>query len=265
MGSRRNLTQIPSDVEYYPMEHVLNLLRVVAAERDELFLALQNEQAKSAATAAAAAAASVYPQHHHHNHNPHHNHHPAEAFGFPFTDANDTTPHALTGTPPPQLPPVQAPPALDEVPSTFKVDAVKKRIAKKSYMLVKKTPHNKAKKPFTEINEAVPNEACALALFDGFEPKSDTNRLAKWELTGEQVIQWLHNNSPKHRFIHPVKFDGKVIAFGGAKPFVYAWAAYESLQAKFDKKGASLQLKFRTKMVGSGRPEDGKDGPPSLS
>lgn len=158
----------------------------------------------------------------------------------------------------------------DTIPPTFKVDVIKKRIAKKSFQLVKKTAHNQTRKPYTELAEAVPNSACALALFEGFEPKSDTSRLLKFELQGsDQVVAWLGG---ANKYIHPVKYDGKVISFGGSgtgsggagKPFVYAWAKYESLQAKFDKKGASLSLKFRTKMVGSGRPAEGSDIPPSF-
>ena len=102
-----------------------------------------------------------------------------------------------------------------------------------------------------------------MALFDGYEPKSDTSRLIKWELTGDQVVHWLGG---QNKYIHPVKFDGRVIAIGvvTSKPLVYAWAKYDSLQAKFDKKSGSLCLKFRTKMVGSGRPAEGADVPPSF-
>ena len=280
---------IPPDIEYFPQEHVISLLRVVAAERDELFVALQNEQAKSAA------AAPAFPTN--------------DAFGFPYPAAE--VPEQHNNQPPPMIPNMNShnhhhninnnnninngtndntmnmnnlhhPPNnsigntihnstmnSNVIPSTFKVDAVKKRIAKKSYTLVKKTPHSKSKKPYTEINEAVPNAACAMALFAGFESKSDTSRLTKWDLTGDQVVEWLrttNGNAPVNKYIHPVKFDGKVISFGGggSKPFVYAWAKYVSLQAKYDKKGGSLQLKFRTIMIGSGRPQKGSDSPPSF-
>jgi hypothetical protein len=285
MSSRlRSLTHVPVDVEYLPPEHLISLLRTIAAERDDLFLALQNEQAK-----AAVAAASTFQHQHltHHTHNSNHlgthNHNVTthDPYGFPYPDQH----HHLHHHPPPAVnatndirePAAPAFPPLNlnaniqhdqlnhnsnTVPSSFKVDAVKKRIAKKSFLLVKKTAHNKVKKPYTELNESVPNAAAAVALFEGFEPKSDTHRLAKWELTGDEIVDWLNLAS---QWIHPVNFDGKVIAFGGAKPFVYAWASYDALQARFDKKGASLSLKFRTKMVGSGRPLEGKDGPPSLT
>ncbi|CAB9520266.1 expressed unknown protein [Seminavis robusta] len=299
----RGLTQIPLDVEYLPHDHLISILRAVVNERDELYIALQNEQAKSASAAAAAAvaAATNYQQHHnnqgHHNPNSTGNHH--DPFGFHYQDHHHHHPPPLPLPPPgtnnnnnPDAAPTgpAAPttgttyhhppaPAANEnvaqnnhmgnnntVPSSFKVDTIKKRIGKKSFLLVKKTAHNKAKKPWTELNEAVPNASSAMALFDGFPPKSDTHRLTKWELTGPEVIEWLSTpSSTVNKYIHPVKFDGKVIAFGGAKPFVYAWASYESMQARFDKKGSSLSLKFRTKMVGSGRPVEGKDGPPSLT
>jgi hypothetical protein len=230
MSNKRPLTHIPAELEYLPQEHLIHLLRIVVAERDELYQTLQREQAKSAAAVAAAAVAAPTFQN--------------DAYGFPYPAAADTA----------------QPPS--GVPSSFKVDAVKKRIAKKSFTLVKKTAHNKAKKPFTELNEAVPNAACALSLFEDFDPKSDTTRLIKWDLTGDEVVEWLGG---LNKYIHPVKFDGRVIAFGGAKPFVYAWAAYESLSAKYDKKGGTLSLKFRTKMVGSGRPQEGSDSPPSFA
>jgi hypothetical protein len=282
MSSRLpRLTHVPLDVEYLPHEHLISLLRTIAAERDELFLALQNEQSK-----AAVAAASNFQHQHliHHSHNSNHlgthNHNATthDPYGFPYPDlhqqqhhpplaantTNDIREPAAPAFPQLNLNPNNQQEQLNSntVPSSFKVDAVKKRIAKKSFLLVKKTAHNKVKKPYTELNESVPNAAAAMALFEGFEPKSDTHRLAKWELSGDEIVEWLHLAS---QWIHPVKFDGKVILFGGAKPFVYAWACYDALQARFDKKGASLSLKFRTKMVGSGRPMEGRDGPPSLT
>ena len=426
-------TNIPQDIEYFPVEQIVNLLRVVAAERDELFVALQQQQqqqqqidnisgdqaaSKTIAGVATAAVTPAFPAndafgfpypaaavaaetvdhyqyqqqqqqhlHHHqqqqhqhqnppshiptmnphhqfqHQHHQHHYHQPTNNnmvhnnhnnnqnaihvnLGGTNNDNNNPTVHVTmnmdnnmhqhqptnnfggnfggtitnnnTNVSPNHMIPNQNHqnhhsmhnnnsnnyhqnqqnnnnnnPNSTIIPPSFKVETVKKRIAKKSYTLVKKTPHSKTKKPFTEIHEAVPNAACAMALFAGFAPKSDTSRLTRWDLDGNQVLEWFNKQHPSNansshvssggttttngnklapKYIHPVKFDGKIFFFGGsplakgkAKPVVYAWARYISLQAKYDKKGGSLQLKFRTVMVGSGRPTEAKpDSPPSL-
>lgn len=223
--NRRNLTQIPQELEYLPPDHLIHLLRIVAAERDDLFQQLQREHAKTAA---------LFQN---------------DVYGFPH--------------PEPATAALAVPEEIDRAPSTFRVDAAKKRIAKKSYNLVKKTAHNKTKKPYSEISEAVPTVAKVYSLFEGYGVKVETSRLIKWQLTGGQVVEWLGG---ANKYIHPVRFDGKVIAFGTSKPFIYAWASYDGLQAKYDKKGGSLTLRFRTKMVGSGRPtETSKDSPPCLA
>ena len=411
-------TNIPQDIEYFPVEQIVNLLRVIAAERDELFVALQQQQINNnvdqaaAKTIAGVAVPPAFPandaygfpypavavtaetvdhhqqqQLHHHNQqqhqyhpphipamNPHHQfqqqhqhyhqttnnnmhnnnnnnhnqnsihvnqggtnndnnnnnnnnpmahmtvtmdnnmhqHHPTNNFdgnfGGTITNNNaNASPNAMipnqnnqnhhnlhnNATTYNRQNPNHK---IDNdnnsntamIPSSFKVEAVKKRIAKKSYTMVKKAPHSNVKKPFTEVHEAVPNAACAMALFTGFAPKSDTSRLTRWDLDGDQVLEWFNThtttltsggtptttNSSKlvQKYIHPVKFDGKIFSFGGSpvakgstKPTVYAWAKYISLQAKYNKKGGSLQLIFRTIMVGSGRPTEAKpDSPPSL-
>jgi hypothetical protein len=78
--------------------------------------------------------------------------------------------------------------------------------------------------------------------------------LIKWELHGPVITQWLVADSS---YVHPVKFDGKVLCFAGVKPKIHAVAAFETLHAKYDKRQGSLQLKFRTYMAGSGNPDEG--------
>jgi len=353
-------TVIPSDIEFYPQEHILNLLKVVASERDEFYALLQQQQEQQHRQQQQqkqqqdnTKAVTTFP---------------SDVLGFhyhPTTDTQAVTINMNTELQEHQQQPLHAAAAAavnnnnnnnnmqsyqhlqqfnnamngngilavnnmthqfydnealvthnsnnvkqvmthtsinntkqqqqqflnnnlsrqyhhrdvsdsDVVPSSFKVEAVKKRIAKKSFTLVKKTPHSRTKKPYTEIHEVLPNTACARILFEGFSHKSDTNRLIKWEFDGDQIIEWLggvnKNNHNKLKYIHPVKFEGKVLSFpinnnekntGGGKPFVYAWAKYVGLQAKFDKKCGSIHLKFRTTMVGSGRPKNGSDVPPS--
>lgn len=150
-------------------------------------------------------------------------------------------------------------PAAAAAPS-FKVPAAKKRIASTAKKMIKKSAHNRSKKPWTELSEQVPDLAACLELFSGFAPTSETARLLKWELSGTEIVHWL--NMTDEPYVHPVKFDGKVWAFAGAKVHVYAWAGFETLQAKYEKKTGNLQLKFRTYMAGTGHP-NGSGGPPS--
>jgi hypothetical protein len=116
-------------------------------------------------------------------------------------------------------------------PVSFNVTATKKRISAAMTRLVKKTAHNEKKKPWTEVSDSVPSAQAALQLLEGYAPASNTARLIKWELKGTQVHRWL-GCAPA---IHPVKFDGKVLTFGGAKPKVIAWAAFEKVEVKFEK------------------------------
>ncbi|GFH44245.1 predicted protein [Chaetoceros tenuissimus] len=140
----------------------------------------------------------------------------------------------------------------------FDVVAVKKRISKNSASLIKKAAHNRAKKPFTEIVECVPSEAAVMTLFDSIPTVSNSARMIKWKLNGnEEVMNWLGN---PFEYIHPVKFDGKTMSLGGTRPKIYAFANYDSLEAKFEKKTNTLNLKFRSRLAGTGK-NDGGDKP----
>ena len=70
-------------------------------------------------------------------------------------------------------------------------------------------------------------------------------------MTGNDVSRFLGIE----RLVHPVKFDGMVLSFGGAPVHVYAWAAFESLEIKYENASKVLTLKSRTFLAGSGRPE----------
>jgi hypothetical protein len=143
----------------------------------------------------------------------------------------------------------------------FNVAATKKRMASAAIKAIKKTAHNWKRKPWTEISESLPNTEAALTLFEGYHSSSDTARLTKWELRGADISAWLGTS----QFVHPVKFDGMiyVVCGGYETPKIHAWAAYETLQVKFEKKTGHLTLKFRTFMTGYGIP-DGSDFPPQL-
>ena len=126
---------------------------------------------------------------------------------------------------------------------------------------IKKTTHNFARKSWNEISESLPNTEAALTLFEGCCLSSDTARMIKWEQRGADISAWLGTS----QFVHPVKFDGKIWCLSGREtPKIHAWAAYETLQVKFEKKTGHLTLKFRTFTAGYGLP-DGSDFPPQLN
>lgn len=127
---------------------------------------------------------------------------------------------------------------------------VMKRIRDKAFKAVKKTGHNEKKKPYTEVSEGMPSKGAAFALLRGLPVKSDTARMTKWLLEGEAVSDWLGSD----RLVHPVKFDGKSWCLRGQTPKVYAWAAFESVEVKYEASSSLLTLKFRTRQAGSGNP-----------
>ena len=131
------------------------------------------------------------------------------------------------------------------------LQAMRKRLRDKVVKAVKKTAHNDRKKPYSEISDGCASRAVAVALMNGLHPKSDTARMTRWTLTGNDVSRFLGIE----RLVHPVKFDGMVLSFGGAPVHVYAWAAFESLEIKFENASKVLTLKARTFLAGSGRPE----------
>ena len=131
------------------------------------------------------------------------------------------------------------------------LQAMRKRLRDKIVKAVKKTAHNDRRKPYSEISDGCPSKAVAVALMGGLHPKSDTARMTRWVLTGNDVSMFL---GIEH-LVHPVKFDGMVLAFAGIPVNVYAWAAFESLDIKYENASKVLTLKARTFLAGSGRPE----------
>ena len=129
--------------------------------------------------------------------------------------------------------------------------AMRKRLRDKVVKAVKKTAHNDRKKPYSEISDGCASKAVAVALMGRLHPKSDTARMTRWVLSGNDVSMFLGIE----RLVHPVKFDGMVLAFAGIPVNVYAWAAFESLEIKFENASKVLTLKARTFLAGTGRPE----------
>ena len=137
-------------------------------------------------------------------------------------------------------------------PSASELSTLKKRLADKAVKAIRKTKHNDKRKPYTEVSEGMPSKTVALKLLEGLPMKSDTARLTRWLLDGDDTIAgWLGIE----KLVHPVGFDGKVWCFGGASPKVYAWAGLESCEVKYEPASNLLTLKVRTFMAGSGRPE----------
>ena len=131
------------------------------------------------------------------------------------------------------------------------IHAMRKRLRDKIVKAVKKTAHNDRRKPYSEISDGCASRDVAVALMGGLHPKSDTARMTRWVLTGNDVSMFLGIE----RLVHPVKFDGMILAFAGIPVNVYAWAAFESLEIKYENASKILKLKARTLLAGSGRPE----------
>ena len=169
------------------------------------------------------------------------------------------------------------PSPADTEPSAKEVSAVLKRLADKSWRAIKKTKHNQQRKPYTEVTEGVPTKALALSLMgrSKAQMQSDTARMTRWLFDvgeGASAADWLGMD----QVIHPVAFDGKVrqqracaelpaarphakawhatralIAgqvwcMAGTRPSVYAHAAIESLEVKWEPSSSLMTLKFRT-------------------
>ena len=136
-------------------------------------------------------------------------------------------------------------------PKATELAAMKKRLADKSAKAIKKTKHNDKRKPYTEVNEGMPNKATALALLEGLAPKSDTLRMTRWLIEGDAAAAWLGIE----RLVHPVTFDGKIWCLRGERPQVYAWAGIETLEIRYEASSNLLSLKFRTFIAGNGLPQ----------
>jgi hypothetical protein len=138
----------------------------------------------------------------------------------------------------------------------FNVAAAKKCIASAATRAIKKSAHNRQKKPWTEVSDSLPSVEASLELLAGFQSASDTKTMVKWELYGNAIHQCLGMEP----YIHPVKFDdtfsplvvlltavsshkhlgiltqtGKLLVFrGGPMPKIHAWVAFETVQIKYE-------------------------------
>ena len=145
------------------------------------------------------------------------------------------------------LPFIPTPPRV-KLPPQYKVDQAKTRIAEKLTTLIKKKSHNWKGRPTTELIEDVPTLEAVRELFLGFPEINKTARSYRWQLTGKQLVKWL--GCPK--YVHPVKFEGKVVCTIGQPAYVYAFAGYDSMLAKYEQGSGTLTLKVKTYTAGTG-------------
>ncbi|KAK3238777.1 hypothetical protein CYMTET_51242 [Cymbomonas tetramitiformis] len=125
------------------------------------------------------------------------------------------------------------------------------KLARKTVQAVKKTGHNRYKKPYTIVTEGCPSLAYAKALLgeqDSQQSSSSKTRLTKWFIGPQEIRTWLPS-LPENIF--PVPFDGKQWILPGQeydKRFWQTTAEFESLQVTFVAADSLLTLKFRTYM-----------------
>lgn len=137
-----------------------------------------------------------------------------------------------------------APPAL----SAAEVRKKLKALGKKCVREIKKVAHNDKKKPYTTVTEGMPKAEALVLLGSVGTQISSTARMDKISVAPSEIPAWLSID----KFVHPVKFDGKVWCFAGQNPKVYAWAGFESLEVKLE--AHMMTLKFRTYQAMTGKP-----------
>ena len=221
----RKTTQVPQDLEGLSKEELVRLLRSVASEREALEQNIVPRKSSEGSTGGENVAPLGTPN---------------QALTAAGTRPVPVKPSNL-------LPFIPSPPRV-KVNTSYKVDQAKVRIADTLTALIKKKAHNWKGRPTTEMTEEVPTLEAARELMEGFTEINKTARSYRWQLTGEQVVEWL--NCPK--YVHPVKFEGKVVCTIGQPAYVYAFAGFDSMLAKYEQGTATLTLKVKTYTAGTG-------------
>jgi len=148
---------------------------------------------------------------------------------------------------------------VERTPTAFDSTQLKQHLVKMTSFNLKRLRHQPGRKTISEIKEYLPDETAAIALFDGIKPSANTSKMVTWNLSGnEEVNSWLQK---KDKYIHPVESGDWCVWWGAAYNPTYAWAKFDSCEAKFDKEEKSLTLTFKTVLYATGRDEEGK---PSL-
>jgi len=141
-------------------------------------------------------------------------------------------------------------------------------LLKTTTLEVKKAGHTDRNKPYTTFSTMVPSETAARALFQNITPISDSKIMIKWKIEGIAISRWFDDDAARANpiYIHPVLWYGTFYSCGDPgpeEPFLYVWAGFHSVEAKFHKKTNLLSLKVQTSVAGTGDP-DGSDQPPHL-
>jgi hypothetical protein len=239
-------TDLPADIDTLSKDDIVRLLKRVADERDEAVLQLEStsssgkgkKRQKTVPVSVPTQQPQQLPQQL-----------PPPVGGYATLGAVYGVP--VTYAPPPQQT-IAVTPAAAAVSTGFDVPGTKKRILKNATQRIKKTVHTDRNKPYTEVLECVPTEAAVLSLMEGFEPKSHRHPMIKWQLTEDEVIDWLNmHDSPR---IHPVTSKINTICLFGEKPNLYVHAKIESLEIKWERKSGAFSMRFRTMVAGYGVP-----------
>lgn len=223
---RKGKEPMPLDLETLPKEELVRMLRSMASEREALEQSVKRDS----------------------NIGDNLNSPSALATTLLGNSGNDSSNAANPLMPPPFRATTGR--SLSHKLEKFDCEQFKSRIREKVYNAVKKTAHNWKNRPVTEISEELPTAQAAIDLFQGHKEINKNQRSLKWELDSDQTLEWLGSEASK--YIHPVKFDGKVVCSIGQTPSVYAFASYDSMMAKYERNTGMLTLKFKTYTSGTG-------------
>lgn len=221
----RKTTQVPQDLDGLSKEELVRLLRSVASEREALE---QNVAPRKVGGSDLGPGGEA-------------------TLGANPTKALIAGGRAIPVKPGNLLPFIPSPPRV-KVNTVYKVDQAKVRIADTLTGLIKKKAHNWKGRPTTEMTEEVPTLEAARELMEGYTEINKTARSYRWQLTGEQIVEWLGCQ----KYVHPVKFEGKVVCTIGQPAYVYAFAGFDSMLVKYEQGSSTLTLKVKTYTAGTG-------------
>lgn len=212
-------TQVPQDLDSLSKEELMRMLRSVASEREALMAPKKDCDGVDA------------------------------SLGGGETDIHGEGAGAVPGmfNHKQIMPFIPAPPRI-KPSAVYKIDQAKTRIAETLANMIKKKGHNWKGRPSTEVTEDVPSLENVRELFVGYPEVNKTARSYRWQLNGDQIVEWLGIS----KYVHPVKFDGKVVCTIGQNDNIYAFAGYDSMLAKYEQGTSTLTLKVKTFTAGTG-------------
>jgi hypothetical protein len=245
--NNNSLTTLPSNLDRLSKNEILNLVKRLASERDALLNNQKGNKRPRGRKTKGTINSTTISSHHDVN----------TVLNVPPGN-NSTSQRKPTSTSSPRrtVVPKQATATVSYIHSVPFIDIaeIKERIYKDASERIKETIHTDRNKPYTAvIAESSFAEASILALMADYIPIKTTNTMMIWLLEEEQILDWFHiRDTP---YIHPVANEIATICFKWEKnPTVYAHAKMEQVEIKWERKTGTLQLKFRTWVVGFGRP-----------